>query len=149
MKELKGEWNYQSFCSFAAVADRSAGPTAPPHVLRPAQSAAPWTPASIMQFETHSGGKVTGTANLGPIEFAIEGVITPPAAGIPARAAPSLPEGIELTVTVASTGSVYKLRGYFLTGSNHIVGTVVGISNDLGLQPVGTSGPFVLFPVSK
>ncbi len=102
-----------------------------------------------MEFVTDSAGNVTGNAKLGPIEIMIEGSITPPAAGIPERAANPLAEGIELVITVASTGSVYNLRGYFLTGSDHIVGTVVSISNDLGLQPVGTSGPFVLYPVSE
>jgi len=73
---------------------------------------------------------------------------TPAVAGIADRAANPLPEGIDLVVTVEKTGSVYNLRGFFLAGSNHIVGTVVAISNDLGLQPAGTSGPFVLYPVS-
>ena len=145
MKELQGKWNYQSF---AAVADRSAAPPAPPTVIRPALITGPWTPPSIMEFATDSAGKVTGSAELGPLKFTITGAITPAVAGIPNRAANPLPEGVELVVTVERTGSVYNLRGFFLAGSNHIVGTVVAISNDLGLQPAGTSGPFVLYPVS-
>ncbi len=147
MNELKGKWNYQSFCNFAAVADRSAPPPARPTVIRPALIAGPWTPPSIMEFSTDSAGKVTGIAELPPLKFAITGSITPAVAGIPERAAPGLPEGIELVVTVDLTGAVYHLRGFFLVGSNHIVGTVVAISNDLGLQPAGTSGPFILYPV--
>lgn len=51
-------------------------------------------------------------------------------------------------VTAASSpAAVYKLRGFFLDRSNHVVGTVVAISNDLARQPAGASGPFVLFPV--
>jgi hypothetical protein len=148
MSELNGKWNYQSFTSAAAVADRSAGPAAAATVLRAPQAAVPWTPPAVMEFSTDGAGKVTGSAALGPLEFAIEGTITPAAAGIPERAAPPLPEGIELTVKVAATGSVYQLRGSFLQGSDHIVGTVIAISNDLGLKPAGTSGPFVLYPVS-
>jgi hypothetical protein len=102
-----------------------------------------------MEFATDSAGKVTGIAELGPLKFAITGAITPAVAGIPERAANPLPEGVELVVTVDRTGSVYNLRGFFLVGSNHIVGTVVAISNDLGLQPAGTSGPFILYPVSS
>lgn len=144
MKELQGKWNYQSFCSFAAVVDRT---TSRPDEKRPALVAGPWTPPSVMEFVTDAAGKVTGSAKLGPIEFKITGSVTPAVDGIPERAANSLPEGVELVVTVESKGAVYKLRGYFLAGSDHIVGTVVAISNDLGFQPAGTSGPFVLYPV--
>ena len=69
MKELQGKWNYQSFCSFAAVADRSAAPPASPKVLRPTLLAGPWTPPSIMEFATDSDGKVTGSAELGPLKL--------------------------------------------------------------------------------
>lgn len=94
-----------------------------------------------MDFATDSSGKITGTAKLGPIDFNITGTIEP---AVDAW----IPEGIELVVTVAMTASVYHLRGYFLKDSDHIVGTVVAISNDLAFQryPVGTSGPFVLYP---
>lgn len=102
-----------------------------------------------MEFSTDSEGNISGRAELGPIEFSITGAITPVLDGIPERGASPLPEGVELVVTVAATGSVYNIRGYFLDGSDHIVGTVVAISNDLGLQPAGTSGPFILYPVSQ
>jgi hypothetical protein len=146
MKKLEGKWNYQSFCSFAAVADRSAVPPSPPTVLRPQLLAGPWAPPAIMEFETDSNGKVTGKTELGPLKFEISGSITPAISGIPDRAANPVPEGIELVVTVPKTDSVYNIRGFFLADSNHIVGTVVAISNDLGMQPAGTSGPFVLYP---
>ena len=144
MRDLQGEWNYQSFCPSPAVADRT---TVPPSVRRSALAAAPWTPPSVMNFMTDAAGKITGSAKLGPLEFKITGSITPPADSIPERAASNLPEGIALLVTVESTGTVYNLRGYFLAGSDHLVGTVVAISNDLGFHPPGTSGPFVLYPV--
>lgn len=149
MRTLQGKWNYQSFCSSGAVADRSAPTPNPPMVLRAPLVAAPWTPASIMEFATDPEGKISGSANLGPIEFKIIGSITPALEGLPERAAAPLPEGVDLVVTVAATGSVYNIRGYFLPDSNHIVGTVVAIANDLGLQPPGTSGPCVLYPVAE
>ena len=102
-----------------------------------------------MTFETDSSGQITGSAELGSLKFSITGSIVPAVGGIPERAASPLPEGVELVVTVQATGSVYHLRGFFLEGSNHLVGTVVAISNDLGFQPAGTSGPFVLYPVTS
>ena len=137
MKELQGKWNYQSFCSFAANVDRTKNP---PDVKRPALVAGPWTPPSVMEFVTDASGEITGSAKLGPYEFKISGSVRP--------VVDSIPEGVELVVTVESTATVYNLRGYFLTNSDHVVGTVVAISNDLGFQPAGTSGPFVLYPVS-
>jgi hypothetical protein len=101
-----------------------------------------------MEFVTDASGKVSGSAELGPLKFIIVGSITPAVEGLPERAANPLPEGIDLVVTVPATGSVYNIRGFFLADSTHIVGTVVAISTDLGLQPAGTSGPFVLYPVN-
>lgn len=135
MKELNGTWRYQSFCPLAAVADRT---QSPPKVLIPAQMAGPWVPSALMEFTTDEFHKITGTATLGPLTFEISGSITP--------AMDTIPEGIELVIIREATQSRYNLRGFFLAQSNHIVGTVVAISNDLGLQPVGTSGPFILFP---
>jgi len=134
VKELQGKWNYQSFCSFAANVDRTKNP---PDVKSPALIAGPWTPPSVMEFVTDASGKVTGNAKLGPFEFKIGGSVKP--------AVDSIPEGVELVVTVERVAAVYNLRGFFLANSDHIVGTVVSIGNDLGFQPVGTSGPFVLY----
>lgn len=138
MKELQGKWNYWSFVSVPADVDRS---KTPPDVKRPPLIAGPWTPPSVMEFVTDSAGNITGTAKLGPYEFKIAGSIK--------RAVEGVPEGIELVVTVEKKSSVYNLQGYFLKDSDHIVGSVVAISNDLGFQPAGTSGPFVLYPVKS
>ena len=145
MNQLQGNWNYQSFTSFGADVDRS---QQPPDVKTPAQICAPWTLPSVMQFATDESGKVSGSATLGPIRFNITGFSNPPDNRVPS--------GIQLVVTVdaafarAVTGidadTVYKLQGSFLKDSDHIVGTVVAISNDLGFQSDGTSGPFVLYP---
>ena len=138
MKQLSGKWHYQSFCSFAADVDRTKNP---PDVKRPALIAGPWTPPSIMNLVTDAAGNVTGTAKLGPVEFKITGAVKP--------AIDRAPEGIELEVVVEKLSAVYNLRGFFLENSEHIVGTVVAIANDLAFQPVGTSGPFVLYPASS
>ena len=136
MKQIQGKWYYQSFCQSAADVDRS---KSPPEVKKPPLIAGPWTPPSIMELVTDAVGNVTGTAKLGPIDFKISGSVKPES--------DKIPEGIELEVTVEKFAAVYKLRGFFLANSDHIVGTVVAISNDLGFQPDGTSGPFVLYPV--
>jgi hypothetical protein len=135
LSTLQGKWYYQSFVALPADVDRT---KTPPDVKRPAMIAAPWTPQEIMEFATDAAGAVTGTAKLGPIEFKITGSVKP--------AAGPIPEGVELVVTVEKFGTTYNLRGFFLANSDHIVGTVVAISNDLGFQPPGTSGPFVLIP---
>jgi hypothetical protein len=136
MKELQGKWNYQSFIDLPAIVDRT---QSPPEIKRAALIAAPWTPPSIMEFSTDASGNVIGSAKLGPLEFKITGSVT--------IATDTIPEGIELTVNVERTGTAYLLRGYFLHNSDHIVGTVVALSNDLGFQPPGSSGPFILYPV--
>jgi hypothetical protein len=150
MAALNGKYNYQSFVANAAVADRSAGLDVPPKVIRPPQIAAVWTPASIMEFSTDESGVVTGSASLVmrdvTLQFKIDGKITAAEAPILDRAANPLPEGVELTITIPGTRASYRLRGYFLKDSDHVVGTVVAISGDLGLQPDGTSGPFILYP---
>lgn len=104
-----------------------------------------------MEFSTDASGVVTGSAKLGPYDFKIKGEITRPEAPIADRGAGALPEGVYLRITVPTKSgeAEYRLQGYFLTDSNHIVGTVVAVSNDLGFQPDGTSGPFVLYPVQQ
>ena len=74
-----------------------------------------------MEFVTDASGKVTGNAKLGPFEFKIGGSVKP--------AVDSIPEGVELVVTVERVAAVYNLRGFFLANSDHIVGTVVSVGN--------------------
>jgi hypothetical protein len=130
MANLDGTWTYYSFCP------RSGTDKSPPQI------AAPWAPQGTLAATTDATtGKVTGTLKFAPgVELAISGSITP--------AAEKLPEGIELTGEGLS--SVNKIRGYFIAGSSGpmVVGTVVAVQNDLAKQPVGTSGPFVLFPAA-
>ena len=131
---MDGLWFYQSFCP-----QRGTESTPP-------QIAAPWAPPGQLQAATDAAtGKVTGTLKFAPgVELAVSGSITP--------AADRVPEGIELIGENAS--AAYNIRGYFIPGTVGpasgpvIVGTVVAVRNDLAEQPVGTSGPFVLFPAA-
>ena len=100
-----------------------------------------WTPPSVMEFVTDASGKVTGNAKLGQLEFKIDGSVKP--------AADNIPEGVRTRRDCGTCCSVYNLRGFFLANSDHIVGTVVSIGNDLAYQPIGMSGPFVLYPVKS
>jgi hypothetical protein len=139
MLTLNGKYQYQSYVSLPADIDRTAPPPARPVVKRPALSAAPWTPSAPVEFKTDEAGSITGSGKLLGLDVILKGKAVPGIAG-------AMPEGIELTVTVAN--AVYQLRGYVVANSNHIVGTVVTVNeNDLGGQPVGASGPFLLLPL--
>jgi hypothetical protein len=134
MANLDGMWFYQSFCPKGGSAET------------PPQIAAPWAPPGQLHATTDAAtGKVTGTLEFAPgVELAVSGAITP--------AADKLPEGIELIGE--NPVAAYNIRGYFVPLSTGpgcgpvIVGTVVAVRNDLAKQPVGTSGPFVLFPAA-
>ena len=126
MNSLNGQYHYRSFCPQAGTKD-----TAP-------ELAAPWAPPGKLTAQTDASGKVTATLSFGPgRDLAVTGAITP--------AAGNAPEGIQLTGE--GLGATYKIRGYFLEGSNHLTGTVAAVANDVARQPIGTRGPFVLFPV--
>jgi hypothetical protein len=125
MAALNGKWSYRSF--------RGGANDTPPEIV------VPWTPPGELDVKTDGSGKVTGTLTFGPgAALAITGAVTP------ADAARHIPEGVELTGEGGS--AVYKVRGFFIAGSDHIIGTVVAEKNDLARQADGTSGPFVLFP---
>lgn len=137
MSKLQGKWNYRSFCPFPAMTDRT---RTPPVVSRLPLMAGPWTPPLTMELVTDASGKVTGSATRGPLRATIEGAVKTETDGVP--------ETVELAVTVEGgpAAAVYHLQGCFLADSDHIVGTVVSLGNDLAMQPTGTSGPFALYP---
>ena len=68
--------------------------------------------------------------------------------GIVASALPARPYGSEVPKDLTGEGrsAVYKIKGRFVTGSDHVIGTVLSMANDLARKPVGAVGPFVLFP---
>lgn len=102
--------------------------------------AGPWTPPLTMELVTDASGKVTGSGMILSLRADIEGVVKAATGGVP--------ETVELSVTVAggAAAAVYHLQGCFLADSDHVVGTVVSLGNDLAMQPIGTSGPFALYP---
>ena len=55
------------------------------------------------------------------------------------------PASIELTGEGLT--SVNRIKGFFIPGSDNVVGTIMCVANDLLKRPTGTLGPFVLFPV--
>jgi hypothetical protein len=125
MASLNGQWSYRSF--------RGALNETPP------QLAVPWAPLGKLDATTDASGKVTGTLTFRPgVVLTITGTVTP------ADPKHDFPEGVELTGEGLS--AVYKIRGFFIPGSDHLVGTVFVEKNDLGKQPNGTWGPFVAFP---
>lgn len=127
MHRFNGKFHYRSFCPKAGTADRAA------------QVTAPWTPPGTLTVATDEAGKITGSLKFGPtVELKVTGQLTP---GVEKD---SLPEGFDLTGE--GLGSVYRVRGYFVDGTDHMVGAVLSTQNDLAKQAVGTIGPFILFP---
>ncbi len=57
-----------------------------------------------------------------------------------------VPASVELTGTGEGLPAVYEVKGFFVPGSDHVVGTVLSMANDLATKPVGTAGAFALFP---
>lgn len=129
MHRFNGKFNYRSFCPRAGSGDTHA------------QLTAPWTPPGELTVMTDEAGKVSGTLRFSPkLTLKISGTVTP------AVEKENLPEGIDLMGE--GLGAVYLVRGYFITGSDHVVGTVLSTRGDVGKQAPGTSGPFVFFPAT-
>jgi hypothetical protein len=124
MSGLNGDWSYRSYC--------------PVKTASPPQDIAPWAPPGALSVATDSTGKVVGHLTFSPgAVLTVSGSVTP--------ASGKVPEGVELVGE--GMGAKYNIRGFFVAGSNHIVGTVVAVQKDLANQPDGTSGPFLLFPI--
>jgi hypothetical protein len=132
-KRLKGKWHYHSFRNSIEVKDGKIG--------KDTQLAIPWASHGKLDGNTDEAGEVTGTL-MSPtgLPFKITGHITPAAGKLPASV-----EFIAET-TVEGRLTVYRMKGFFIPGSDHVVGTVLSVENDLANQPVGTAGAFVLFP---
>jgi hypothetical protein len=133
MFSIQGSWFYRSFCAHSGTS------------LAPPEIAAPWAPRGELYVTTDESGKVTGKLSFAPgVELSVTGTTTP--------AAGPVPEGVDLKGEGLS--AVYNIRGFVIDGTTTaasgpvIVGTVVAIANDLAKQPVGTSGPFVLWPAA-
>jgi hypothetical protein len=128
---LKGIWSYRSFRHDPIVVKDG-------HIEGNPELAVPWSPPGILEVDTDTAGEVTGKLTFTPeIVLDIKGRILPGNGNTPAS--------VELTGEFHT--SVTKVKGFFIPGSDHIIGTILSIKNDLTNQPVGSAGPFVLFPV--
>jgi hypothetical protein len=123
MADLTGVWTYQSF--------------------RDEPNPVPWAKSATLEVKTDRSGKVTGLLKLAPgAVLNITGSMTPAVASDdPAH---QIPEGIALTGE--GLGSVNRILGFFVPGTDYIVGTVICDKGDLGHQKDGTWGPFILYP---
>lgn len=127
-KTLNGKWSYRSFRHDPIVVKDGKVDGDP-------QLATPWAPPGELDANTDELGAVMGTLTFAPgVALKVTGHITP--------ATDKLPACIELTGEGLS--AVYKIKGFFVPGSDHVAGTVLWVANDLAKQPVGTLGPFVL-----
>jgi hypothetical protein len=123
MADLTGVWTYQSF-------RHDPGPV-------------PWAKKARLEVKTDRSGKVTGLLKFTETAVLnITGSMTPAVASEdPAR---QIPEGIALVAE--GLGSVNRILGFFVPGTDYIVGTVISDKGDPGKQPDGTWGPFILYP---
>jgi hypothetical protein len=130
---LNGKWTYRSFRNEPIVVKDG-------KVEGDPQLAIPWAPPGVLDVSTDCEGVVTGTLTfetpIGPKKLQVTGRIVP-ATG---KALASL------DVTGEGESSVNTIKGFFIPGSDCVVGTVLCLANDLARQPVGTEGPFVLTP---
>jgi hypothetical protein len=92
----------------------------------------------VLEVDTSSAGEITGK-----LTFSQEVVLD-----IKGRIIPGNDKTLASIELIGEfRDSVTKAKGFFIPDSDHIVGTILSIKNDMVKQPVGTVGPFVLFPV--
>ena len=128
---LNGKWSYRSFRHAPIVLMNGQVDGNP-------ELATPWSPPGVLEVATGETGEVVGTLSFAPgIVLKVSGRII--------SATDKSPASIELTGEGLS--SVNKIKGFFIPGSDHVVGTIICVANDLLKQPNGTLGPFVLFPI--
>jgi hypothetical protein len=131
MQALNGKWAYLSFRHAPIVVEDG-------YVIGEPELAAPWSPPGVLDVTTSDTGEVRGVLTFAPnVKLQITGTIAPARANVP----PSV------TLTGEGLGSVNRIKGYFIPGSDHVVGTIMCTENDLLKQPNGTLGPFVLHPM--
>ena len=126
---LNGKWSYRSFRHDPIVMKNGRVEGTP-------ELATPWSPLGVLDATTSETGEVTGTLSFEGIALKVTGNIT--------QATDKCPAFVELMGEGHS--SVNKIKGFFVPGSDHVVGTIMALAKDLLGQPNGTLGPFVLFP---
>ena len=129
---LNGKWSYRSFRHDPIVLKDG-------QVQGNPELATPWSPpGGVLEVTTGELGEVMGTLTFPGAALKVSGKIIP--------ATDKDPASVELTGE-GGRASVNKIKGFFIPGSDHVVGTIMCVANDLSKQPNGTLGPFVLFPV--
>ena len=129
---LKGQWSYYSFRHDPIMVKDGRVDGKP-------ELALPWALGGKLDVDTGERGEVTGMLTFAPgAALKITGRIT--------AATDRSPASVELTGEGVGVPAVYKIKGFFIPGSDDVVGTVLSVANDLAKQPVGTAGPFVLSP---
>ena len=127
---FKGKWIYRSFYHDPIIVENGS-------VIGSPELLAPWSPSGVLDVDTNASGEVSGKLTFtSEIVLDIKGHITP--------AVGKVPPSIELIGEFNT--SINKIKGFFIPDSDHIVGTILCMANDIAKQPVGTIGPFVLFP---
>jgi hypothetical protein len=127
---FKGKWSYRSFRHDPITVKNGQVDGNP-------QLAMPWAGPGMLEIDTDAAGAVTGTLTFAPnVALKVTGRVVP--------SADNLPPSVELVGEGHS--AIYKIKGFFIPGSDHVVGTVLSLANDLAGQPVGAVGPFVLIP---
>jgi len=128
--QLKGKWIYRSFRHDPIIVENDC-------VIGNPELLLPWSPAGVLDVDTNASGEISGKLTFtAEIVLDIKGNITP--------AVGKVPPSIELIGEFHT--SINKIKGFFIPDSDHIVGTILCMANDIAKQPVGTIGPFVLFP---
>lgn len=129
---LDGKWSYRSFRHEPIVLKDG-------QVQGNPELATPWSPpGGVLEVTTGELGEVMGALTFAPgVALKVWGKIIP--------ATDKCPASVELTGEGHS--SVNKIKGFFNPGSDHVVGTIMCVANDMLKQPNGTLGPFVLFPM--
>ena len=77
----------------------------------------------------------------------IEGRVTEVPSPLPSALWSGLKRGV--TLTGKTQTSIYQLQGWFVPDENQVVGSIVSVQNDIGRQPDGTSGHFILVRKSE
>jgi hypothetical protein len=128
---MNGKWSYRSFRHDPIVVSDGEVEGTP-------NLATPWSPPGVLEVVTEPAGAVSGTLTFAPgIALKVSGKVLP--------ATDKTPAAVELIGEGLS--SVNRIKGYFIPGSDHVVGTILCEANDPARQPNGTIGPFVLFPI--
>ena len=131
--QLKGKWIYRSFRHDPIIVENGC-------VIGNPELLLPWSPTGVLDVDTNTAGEVLGKLTFNSanskVVLNIKGHITP--------ATDKEPTSIELIGEFHT--SINKIKGFFIPDSDHIVGTILCMANDIAKQPVGTIGPFVLFP---